>query len=72
MSEALKPCPNPWCKSKDKPVVFKDPFARGNPPYKGGCSYCRLYGPAAMTVAEAKKLWNHRPPQHPASTNAPA
>lgn len=61
MSEALKPCPNPWCESKESPLVFKDIFANGNPPYRGGCKLCRLYGPKAKTVAEARRLWNHRP-----------
>lgn len=54
VTEGLKPCPNPWCKSLD--IVAQQ--VRGQQAM--ACYVCGLLGPEKDTEAEAVLAWNTR------------
>lgn len=64
-SEALEPCPNPWCYSHQpsdldrRPAIYPNDDDGG--PVHVACPYCGLNGPTENTVPEAIAAWNRRP-----------
>ena len=58
-TEALKPCPSPWCNHRSFIVhTSKDHFY--GEAFQGRCSQCNLGGPVKRTKAEAIAAWNTR------------
>jgi|GEM_PF-5802619 len=63
MSDALKPCPNPWCEAQEREGDFSPQLRlhhHGN--YRVVCSSCILEGPLRQTKEAAIAAWNTRTP----------
>lgn len=69
MSEELKPCPLPWCRSNTHPEEGTNrlPFHTARDRWHVACPYCATRGPTCKTHDEAIAAWNRRsPPAKPA------
>lgn len=61
ITQALLPCPNPWCEGPEREGDFSPvPFRRQFGTWLVGCTSCSMDGPIASTEAEAIAAWNTR------------
>jgi hypothetical protein len=59
-AEGLLPCPNPWCKTKNRPVLY--PIRGFTKPLWAVCCPCGVQAPDGLSEAEAVTAWNTRSP----------
>ena len=60
MSEKLRPCPNPWCKTNRPQRIRTELTFAGVVRSRVECT-CGVKGPRCDTEEEAVAAWNHRP-----------